>query len=205
MNEYLVITWADSVPVEDGLADAARDRGGQLLAAGPVHDASELDSRPAPAGLVIARFSTEEAARSWFDAVLGKLDGTTLLAAGATAPVWWPPEKEPERPEWSRRGELPAGRFGLFVNVWAEITDPPQFFDYSTQGAGPGPRAQAVPTGTARWLRSTRDGPDGVARRADPPCLVPRLALPPVPRSAAPGVAYQQRQRPRSFAPPLVN
>src|SRR5215831_20684101 len=98
MNEYLVITWADSVPVEDGRAEAARDRDGQLLAAGPVHDASELDSRPAQAGLVIARFSTEEAARSWFDAVLGKLDGTTLLAAGATAPVWWPPEKEPERP-----------------------------------------------------------------------------------------------------------
>ena len=47
MNEYLVITWADSVPVGDGLADAARDRDGQLLAAGPVHDASELDSRPA--------------------------------------------------------------------------------------------------------------------------------------------------------------
>src|SRR5262252_4422729 len=85
MNEYLVITWADSVPVEDGLADAATDRGGQLLAAGPVHDASELDSRPAPAGLVIARFSTEEAARSWFDAVIGKLDGTTLLAARRTA------------------------------------------------------------------------------------------------------------------------
>jgi len=55
MNEYLVITWADSVPVGDGLAEAARDRNGQLLAAGPVHDASELDSRPAPAGLVIAR------------------------------------------------------------------------------------------------------------------------------------------------------
>jgi len=131
MNEYLVITWADSVPAEDGLAEAARDRDGQLLAAGPVHDASELDSRPAPAGLVIARFSTEEAARSWFDAVIGKLDGTTLLAAGATAPVWWPPEKESERPEWSRRGELPAGRLGLFVNVWVEITDPPRFFDYS--------------------------------------------------------------------------
>ena len=47
MNEYLVITWADSVPAGDGLADAARDRDGQLLAAGPVHDASELDSRPA--------------------------------------------------------------------------------------------------------------------------------------------------------------
>jgi hypothetical protein len=64
MNEYLVSSWTDSVPVEHGLADAARDTGGQLLAAGPVHDASELDSRPAPVGLVIARFSTEEAATS---------------------------------------------------------------------------------------------------------------------------------------------
>jgi hypothetical protein len=88
MNEYLVITWTDSVPAGDGLAEAARDRGGQLLAAGPVHDAPELDSRPAPAGLVIARFSTEEAARTWFGAALDKLDGTTLLAAGATSPVW---------------------------------------------------------------------------------------------------------------------
>jgi len=38
MNEYLVTTWTDSVPAEDG-REAARDRGGQLLAAGPVHDA----------------------------------------------------------------------------------------------------------------------------------------------------------------------
>jgi len=65
MNEYLVITWTDTVPVEDGLAEAAWNRGGQLLAAGTVHDASELDLRPAPAGVVIARFSTEEAARSY--------------------------------------------------------------------------------------------------------------------------------------------
>ena len=110
MNEYLVITWTDSVPAGDGRAEAARDRGGQLLAAGPVHGAGELRSRPALAGAVVARFSAEEAARSWFDAVAGKLDGTTLLAAGATAPLWWPPEHEPERPQWSRRGELPAGR-----------------------------------------------------------------------------------------------
>ena len=41
MNEYLVTTWTDSVPAEDGRAEAARDRGGQLLAAGPVHDAAE--------------------------------------------------------------------------------------------------------------------------------------------------------------------
>jgi hypothetical protein len=131
VNEYLVIAWADSVPVEDGLADAARDRGGQLLAAGPVLDASELDSRPAPAGLVIARFGTEETARSWFDAVLGGLDGTTLLVAGATAPVWWPPEKEPERPGCHGEENCRPGRLGLFVNVWVEITDTGQFFDYS--------------------------------------------------------------------------
>ena len=50
MNEYLVITWADSVPVEDGLADAARDRGGQLLAAGPGHHQGTHDIQPRPPG-----------------------------------------------------------------------------------------------------------------------------------------------------------
>ena len=110
MNVYCVMTWTDSVPAGDGRAEAARDRGSQRLAAGPVHGTAELDSRPAPAGVVIARFSTEAAADPWFDAVLGKLDGTTFLAGGATAPVWWPSEKEPERSQWSRRGELPVGR-----------------------------------------------------------------------------------------------
>ena len=43
MNEYLVITWTDNVPARDGLAETARDRAGQLLAAGPVCDTSELD------------------------------------------------------------------------------------------------------------------------------------------------------------------
>ena len=41
MNEYLVITWTDSVPAGDGRAEAAREGGGQLLAAGPVHGAGE--------------------------------------------------------------------------------------------------------------------------------------------------------------------
>ena len=68
MNEYLVITWAESVPAGDGLADAARDRDGQLLAAGPVHDASELDSRPATTR---ARM-TSSAARRGDRAVTGK-------------------------------------------------------------------------------------------------------------------------------------
>ena len=40
MNEYLVTTWTDSVPAEDG-REAARDRSGHLLAAGPAHDAGE--------------------------------------------------------------------------------------------------------------------------------------------------------------------
>ena len=48
MNEYLLITWTDSAPAGDGRAEAARDRGGQLLAAGPVHDAGE---RPALASV----------------------------------------------------------------------------------------------------------------------------------------------------------
>lgn len=179
MNEYLVITWTDSVPARDALAEAARDRGSQLLAAGPVHDASELDSRPAPAGLVLARFSTAQAARSWFAAVRGKLDGTTLLVAGATAPVWWPPEKESERPQWSRRGELPGSRLGLFVNVWAEITDPEQFFDYSAhyrwtvEHAGglvlvPGPRPfqEVLRGGPAPHAMALMAWPDEQTRQA---------------------------------------
>ena len=32
MNEYLVITWTDSVPAKDGLAEAVRDKDGQLPA-----------------------------------------------------------------------------------------------------------------------------------------------------------------------------
>jgi hypothetical protein len=32
----------------------------------------------------------------------------------------------------------------------------------SAPGPDPGRRAQAVPTGTARWSCTTRDGPDGV-------------------------------------------
>jgi hypothetical protein len=147
MNEYLVITWIDSVPVKDGLAEAPRDGDGQLLAAGPVHDAGE-DEAAAPAGVVIARFRTQEAARSWFDAVAGKLDRTTLLAARATAPVWWPPEKEPERPQWSRRGELPADRVRPIHKIQTS----------SGPRRPPAPSSPAHPraTGPARRRRCTR-------------------------------------------------
>jgi len=131
MNEHLIIIWTDTEPVEDSLVDAARAQGGQLLAAGPVHDVSELDSRPAPAGLVIARFGAAESAHSWFAVTGNQLDGTALLVAGATEPVWWPPEMEEERPEWSCHVEFPPDRLGLLVCVWAEISDRDQFFDYS--------------------------------------------------------------------------
>jgi len=154
MNEYLVITWTDSVPVRDGLAEAPRNGDGQPLAAGPVHGAGELDSRPARAGVVIARFSTEQAARSWLDAVPGKLDGTTLLAGGATAPVWWPPENEPERPQWSRRGELPAGRVRPIRKI--------QTSSRPRRPPVPSPPARSGPTGPARQRRCTRPQPEGV-------------------------------------------
>ena len=50
MNEYLLITWTDSAPAEDGRAEAARDRGGQLLAAEPAHDAGERPVRASVSG-----------------------------------------------------------------------------------------------------------------------------------------------------------
>jgi len=132
VNEYFVIVWADSSPVAGGLASAARARAGQLLGAGPVQDVSELDSRSAPMGLVIARFPAVEPARSWFTAIRAQIDGTALLAAGATGPVWWPPDMEGQRPAWSRRAAFPSDRLGQFVSVWVgEIFDLEQFLDYS--------------------------------------------------------------------------
>jgi uncharacterized protein (DUF1330 family) len=156
LNESFIIIWTDTVPVEDGPAGAARAEASQLLAAGPVHDVSEMDSRPAPAGLVIARFGSSEGATSWLAATGDKFDGTALLVAGATEPVWWPPEMEAERPDWSRRAEFPPDRLGQFVCVWVDpITDREQFFDYSVhyrwtvEYAGgvvlvPGPRPSQV-------------------------------------------------------------
>ena len=87
INENVVVIWTESEPASDGLSALARDHGGQLLAAGPVDGASELDARPAPAGLVIARFGAADAARSWFGAITDGVDGVAMLLAGATDPV----------------------------------------------------------------------------------------------------------------------
>jgi uncharacterized protein (DUF1330 family) len=126
-----VIVWADTVPHGNGLADTAQRHGGELLAAGLVHDVSERDARAAPAGLVIARFGNPDHARAWCTESSDELRGTALLVAGAADPVWWPAEQEAVRPEWSRRAELPRDRLGLFVCVWAEVRVREQFFDYS--------------------------------------------------------------------------
>jgi uncharacterized protein (DUF1330 family) len=130
LGDY-VIVWTEGVATGEGLGNAARAQEGEILAAGPVHDVSERDSREVPAGLVIARFPTAEGARTWFASVGDELDGTALLVAGATEPVWWPPEMERERPDWSYRAEFPRDRLGLLVCVWAEVTDREQFIDYS--------------------------------------------------------------------------
>jgi len=143
LNYYFLVVWTDTEPVENGLAAAAQAHAGQLLAAGPVHDVSELDSRPAPAGLIIARFGAAEDARAWLAATGTRIGGTALLAAGATGPVWWPPDRDAQRPEWSRRAEFPPDRLAQFVCIWVEIIDREQFFDYSTH---------------YRWTVEYRDG-----------------------------------------------
>jgi hypothetical protein len=81
---------------------------------------------------VVARFGLAESAGSWFAATGDGFDGIALLLGGATDPVWWPPEMEGHRPEWSRRADFPPDRLGQFVSVWVgEIIDLDEFFDYS--------------------------------------------------------------------------
>lgn len=173
LNDSFIIIWTDTAPEqEQSLADTAQVHTGQLLAAGPIHDVSEWDSRLAPAGLIISRFETDSSARAWLAAVDSRIDGTALLVAGAIAPVWWPAELDNERPEWSRQAEFPPDRLGLFVCVWAEVTNRDEFLDYSVHyrwtvecGGGavlvPGPRPSQV------VLRGG-PGPDAMALMAWP-------------------------------------
>jgi uncharacterized protein (DUF1330 family) len=132
-----VITWGDEGPLPAGqagsLAAAAGAHGGELLALGPVHDCSERDSRPVPAWVAIAGFGDEAAATAWFGQAAEQLGPATVLAPALTEPVWWPPDLEPWRPGWSRSLEVPRARLGLFVTIWAELTDPPQFLDYASK------------------------------------------------------------------------
>ncbi len=130
-NSY-VATWSDTELHEgDRLADAAGERAGQLLADGPVHDWSEQDARPAPSHLAVAGFADEAGARAWFDLTAEHLPGTSVLLSALTEPVWWPPDREHQRPDWSRRLEVLPDRMGVFVSVWVDVVDLPDFFEYS--------------------------------------------------------------------------
>jgi uncharacterized protein (DUF1330 family) len=169
-NRY-VITWADQAPTSpapDQIAAqalAAHAHAGELLALGPVHDSSEQDARPVPHWVGIARFTDDQGATAWFDEVADHLGATTLLVPALPGPVWWPPELETERPDWSRRLDPPNARLGMFVSVWADVTDPREFADYSAHfrwtleydgGVG-------LATGSSpRVLRGT-SGPDAIA------------------------------------------
>jgi uncharacterized protein (DUF1330 family) len=132
-----VVTWADedlALPPPDridGLANAAKARSGRLLALGPMNDSSEQSSRGVPSWIAVAGFADEDRAAKWFDDVTDQLGGTTVLAPGLAEPVWWPPELEDKRPDWSQQHlDPPPERCGVYVTVWTDITDPQVFTDY---------------------------------------------------------------------------
>lgn len=135
-NSY-VITWADQTPAATSrdqiatLANAARAHSGELLALGPVHESSEQDSRPVPSWVGIAGFADDRDATAWFDGAADQLGATTILVPALHEPVWWPPELEAERPDWSGHLDLPADRLGVFVSIWADFTNPGEFADYA--------------------------------------------------------------------------
>ncbi len=181
LGDYVVV-WTDSVPVANALASTARTEGGELLAGGPVHDVSERNSRAAPAGLVIAHFGAADNAKAWFATVGDRLDGTALLVAGATDPVWWPPEMEAARPDRSHRAEFPRGspwpvrvrlgrghRSRAVLGLLAALP-----LDGRAQWWGrPGPRRSPEPGCAAWWPGAARDGAHGVAGGwPGTPCVV---------------------------------
>jgi len=135
-SSYL-ITWGDegaAAPSSrhlDRLARGAQTHSGRLLALGPMHDSSEQASRALPGWVAVAGFTDEQHATEWFDDGADQLAGTTLVAAATPEPVWWPPELEPERPDWSLRIDPPPDRSGVFVTVWADLSDPDVFMDYA--------------------------------------------------------------------------
>jgi hypothetical protein len=104
---------------------------GELLACGPVKDVIETAARPIPAWVTIAGFADDDTPKKWFESVEDQVDGTALLFPAHPEPVWWPPEREGDRPEWSGRLSPPQERLGVFVSVWADITHLEPFLDYA--------------------------------------------------------------------------
>ncbi|MCW2912838.1 MAG: hypothetical protein JWN52_906 [Actinomycetia bacterium] len=104
---------------------------GELLACGPVKDVIETAAHPIPAWVTIAGFADDDTAKKWFESVEDQVDGTALLFPAHPEPVWWPSEREGDRPEWSGRLSPPQERLGVFVSVWADITHLEPFLDYA--------------------------------------------------------------------------
>ncbi len=169
-NSY-VITWADQTPPATSpkqiaeLANAACAHSGELLALGPVHDSSEEDSRPVPNWVGIARFADDTSATAWFDGAADQLGATTILVPALPDPAWWLKELETQRPDWSRRLNPPDERLDMFVSVWADVTDPREFTDYSAHfrwtleydgGVG-------LATGPSPHMLKGKRGPDAIA------------------------------------------
>jgi uncharacterized protein (DUF1330 family) len=135
-HTFLVV-WADAdAPLPAGaavtkLASTVADEGGELLALSPVSDVVEVaPSRPVPPWGAIARFPDQEAATRWH--ALDLIPGVAIVVPAHPEPVWWPDDRAAERPDWSRRGDVPDDRTGLFVSVWiAEANDLDSLIDYS--------------------------------------------------------------------------
>ena len=166
-----VITWADATPGAlsseqiVALASTARAHSGELLALGPVHDSSEQDSRQIPGWVGIAGFADDGGATAWFDGAADQLGATTILAPALPSPVWWPPELEAERPDWSRHLDLPLDRLGVFVSIWADLTDPGEFADYAAHFKWTAEYDGGVnlASGASPQVLKGKKGPDAIA------------------------------------------
>ncbi len=138
LGRYIVIWGEDSAalpaPAEITLLErAAGGHGGRLLAFGPAHEAVERDSRSVPAWVAIAGFTGQDELAAWFEPVKDRWTATALVVPAHTEPVWWPPERQRERPSWSASLQPPAERLGVFISVWVDITDLETFRDYAAR------------------------------------------------------------------------
>jgi uncharacterized protein (DUF1330 family) len=134
---YVVIWGNEHAPVPNPtqtsrLEQAAHEHGGQLRALGPNIYAVERDSRSVPGWVGIAAFHSSDDAAAWYDPFKGWA-ATALLVPAHTEPVWWPPERQAERPPWSTQLQPPTDRLGVYVSVWVDITDLDTFRDYATR------------------------------------------------------------------------
>lgn len=124
-HSYIVIWTTEPVRPEKTVMDR-----GEVMAAGPSLNAMETDLRPPPQWVTVAGFDDDDSAREWFESIADQVDDTALLFHAHAEPVWWPPEREEERPDYSRRHEHPEERLGTFITIWLNVMDLESFTDY---------------------------------------------------------------------------